>query len=80
MIQSRESDYQETSEQQINSLGLQGQVEHLIYVDCLQRFAKRMRFLCESETHGEVSSKQALDYLKLSLEQLSSTKQDLGIC
>ena len=80
MIQPRESDCQDTNESLSDSLGLQGQVEHLIYVDCLQRFAKRMHFLCDSESQGDVNSKQALDYLKLSLEQLSSSKQDLGIC
>ena len=80
MIQSKNSDWQESNESLSDSLRLQGQVEHLIYVDCLQRFAKRMSFLCDSETQGEVNAKQALDYLKLSLDQLSSSKQDLGIC
>ncbi|WP_156820245.1 hypothetical protein [Synechococcus sp. PCC 7336] len=57
---------------------LQSQIEETIYLDCLQRFARRISHLYDLETQGEITPAKALEGIRLSLEMLDRTKQDLS--
>lgn len=60
-------------------LCIQGQIEHLIFVDCLERFAQRIRQIYNLESEGTIDCEKALESIQLSLEMLYRAKQDLGI-
>lgn len=58
---------------------LKGHIEHLIFVDCLQRFAQRIKHLYDLETQGEIEPEKTRECIRFSLDQLHRAKQDLGI-
>ena len=58
-----------------------GQVkpENLVFNANLQEFAQRVNFVCNLETNGKLSPKEAYDQIKNLYKQLKRTKKQLGI-
>ena len=50
-----------------------------IYVDCLERFTRRVRTIQAMETAGKIDRQKAYDGIQFSWEQLQQTRRDLGL-